>query len=203
MISFTIQTSLYKNTFIRTRDKECMEIHLPKAHVTYLYMSLCMCRGPGPYSRSQCGRWELLASGRGAGPGASQALSVPGRIPRLGQAAQPALQQGEEAAAFIHPHSEHNNGTHNTFQSLQPQAHTWCSLCRFTSLPLGAFVYLQQQTQSHPNPSLCIPSINIFFLFPVYFYFLLFPYEKRPPLFQVIPDKTTLQISAHTLKKRC
>lgn len=51
----------------------------------------CSYRGPGPYSWSQR-RWrELLAPGRGAGSGTSQALPVPGRLPRLRKAAQPAL----------------------------------------------------------------------------------------------------------------
>ena len=79
----------------------CMNHDIPggKLHIQHLY--LYVCRGPGPHSRSQCGRWELLASGRGAGSGASQALPVAGRIPRLGQATQPALQQGQEPAALF------------------------------------------------------------------------------------------------------
>lgn len=66
-------------------EKEKSRCHL------LIRLFLCATRGPGPHGRSQRGRRELLAPGRGAGSGAGQALPVSGRLPRLGQAAQPPL----------------------------------------------------------------------------------------------------------------
>jgi len=52
--------------------------------------------------RRQRGRWQLLASGRGAGSGTGQALPLPGRVPRLGEAAQLTVQQGN---VLTHTHT--------------------------------------------------------------------------------------------------
>lgn len=85
---------------------------------------MCVNRGPGPHSGSQRRRWELLAPGWRASSGTSQALPVPRRIPRLGQAAQPALQQGQ-GAAHTHLCTEH---THTQVQHFTYRSHKTSSL---------------------------------------------------------------------------
>ena len=66
--------------------------------MTCWLVSFVCCRRSGPDGGRQRGRWELLASGRGAGSGTGQALSLPGRVPRLGEAAQLTVQQGNNNA---------------------------------------------------------------------------------------------------------
>lgn len=57
-------------------------------------MCFVLCRRARPNGGCQRGRWELLASWRGAGSGTGQALSLPRRVPWLRKAAQFTVQQG-------------------------------------------------------------------------------------------------------------
>lgn len=59
-------------------------------------------RSSGSDGGRQRGRRELLASGRGAGSGTGQALSLPGRVPWLGKAAQLTVQQGNRIISNKH-----------------------------------------------------------------------------------------------------
>lgn len=160
-----------------------------KLHIQHLY--LYVCRGPGPHSRSQCGRWELLASGRGAGSGASQALPVAGRIPRLGQATQSSLQQGQEPAAlFIYI----QNITTHTYSTYRPWTLQKCSVsCCVCVPPLAVLFSLQKHTHAASASPLCILLIHIF-------YFSSIPLWKEPFSVQSNPRQNNLHILAHTFK---